>query len=116
MTPSDPEAGIPASPLQPILERPSDVDLTSAFLVRHLQHERGSSVPWEVLYEHYADWWADGPGDTKPLSAGEFGIAMARVCKAVPIKVVRKRGKPHCLHVRLVDPVKMLPAPDMGTP
>lgn len=92
----------------------SNTDLLLAFLEPHLGPEYGSEIDVAVLYENYSDWWADHGGDSKPLAARAFWVALRAICSKVGIAIEARHGRPHCLNVRLIDPsLKGLPAPNL---
>lgn len=96
------------TPLQPIADEQSDSDQVANFLQRHMQRSIGARVSWVVLYEWYSDDWADGPETVKPLSAAEFGAALAFVCERASIRIKRTPRRIWCLDVRLIDPVRAI--------
>ena len=89
-----------------------DADPVIAFMSSHIQRRHGSRVAWDVLYEWFADSWADGEENAKALSAAEFGAALAFVCQRANIRVRKSKSRVYCCNVRLIDPsVKALAAP-----
>lgn len=104
-------------PMDPPPLPATDTGIVVDFLHAHIQRKRGQVVSWEVLYEAYSDWYADCPEDSKPLSAGEFGAALAHVCKRADIRVKKTRKRVFCVDVRLIDPsVKALAGPTNNNP
>lgn len=98
-----------AAQLTPIVENSHnspdiDADPVIAFMSTHIQRKAGARVAWEALYEFFSDDWAEGPGTCRPLTAAEFGAALAFVCDRASIRVKKKRGRVFCVDVRLIDP------------
>lgn len=85
------------------LDSARDVDLVAEFIRQHMQRSLGSRVGVKVIYEHFADWWAEHGGDTKPLTAREFGAALRAICQKVSIRVKKRGGKVLCCDVRLMQ-------------
>ena len=85
------------------LDSAADVELVATFLRQHMQRTLGSRVAVEVIYEHFADWWGEFGGDTKSLTAREFGAALRAICQRVSIRAKKRGGRVICCDVRLTE-------------
>lgn len=109
--PPSASASLPAVVRQPatrlVRERTREIDADPiiAFLKQRVPHAPGEQADWAMIYGHFIPWCDEQKPRIEPYPSGDFGAALAFICKEAGTRMRRRGGRVYCLDRKVVPNV-----------